>query len=76
MTHNLAMSKVKNHNKDGPSLFNPQTMLESTNTSVRNNCYLKHKNNSNTKNMTHRRFVSCEVPKSPATKSVNFTNNK
>lgn len=60
MTHNLAIGKSKNSTKDGPNSINPQTMLESTNTSVRNNCYLKaQQKSSNSKNPTHRRFGSC-----------------
>ena len=56
MTHNLNMNKNKVQGKEGPSLFNPQTMLESTNTSVKNNPYVKSKIS---KNPTHRRFQSC-----------------
>lgn len=41
MTHNLAIGKTKSATKEGPSAISPQTMLESTNTSVRNNCHLK-----------------------------------
>lgn len=58
MPHNIAFGKSKNSSKDGTNII-PQTMLESTNTSVRNNCYIKQKNKSNSKNVTHRRFVSC-----------------
>lgn len=69
MTHSLAIGKSKNNGKEGPSLINPQTMLESTNTSVRNNCQMK-KVKEASKN-THRRFGSCDVPKSPNLKSLN-----
>lgn len=53
------MHKSKNSTnniKDCQSGMNLQTMLESTNTSVRNNCFLKQKSS---KNPTHRRFGSC-----------------
>lgn len=68
MTHNLAIGKAKSATKDGPSIISPQTMLESTNTSVRNNCHLKIKKDG-PKNTTHRRFDSCELLKSPSSKS-------
>lgn len=53
MTHNLNIGKKKVQSKE---VFNPQ---ESTSASVRNNPYLKGKGAKN----THRRFESCEVPK-------------
>lgn len=55
MTHNFNMNKNKVQGKEGTSLFHPQTMLESTNTSVKNP-YVKTKMS---KNPTHRRFQSC-----------------
>lgn len=75
MAHNIAFGKSKNSSKDPPNI-NPQTMLESTNTSVRNNCYLKQKNKSNSKNTTHRRFGSCQVTKSPLLRSMNSVTPK
>lgn len=73
MTHNLAIGKSKNNTKDGPNSINPQTMLESTNTSVRNNCYLKQQQkSSSSKNPTHRRFGSCDVPKSAMARTANL----
>lgn len=73
MTHNLSIGKSKNNIKEGLNSINPQTMLESTNTSVRNNCYLRQQQK-NLKNPTHRRFGSCEVPKSAVVRTNNLYN--
>lgn len=39
MPHNLAIGKTKS--KENLNYFNPKTIMESTNTSLKNNVYIK-----------------------------------